>query len=134
MRNLWVLVLLILMASLVTACGKDEKKEAKDAYLTVSVENAYNRPAGAILVDVREQAEWAGGHPDGAILVPLSTFEQLAPTVLTDKNAEIYVICNSGNRSRTASQQLVDWGYTHVYNVDGGYQAWMRAQYPIGMD
>jgi rhodanese-related sulfurtransferase len=136
MHKVWILVLVVLVAVIAAACSSDDDKkdEDKPAYPTVSVTDAYNRPAEAILIDVREQSEWAGGHPVGSILVPLSTFDQLAPTVLTDKNAEIYVICNSGNRSRDAAQRLIDLGYTHVYNVDGGYQAWFRASYPTTLE
>jgi rhodanese-related sulfurtransferase len=101
------------------------------------VQEAYDqikKNGSAVFIDVRESDEWAAGHPSGAILIPLSEFDQAAPAKLSDKNAEIYVICRSGNRSRIASQQLIDMGYTGVFNVDGGYEAWLAASLPTALD
>jgi rhodanese-related sulfurtransferase len=41
------------------------------------------------------------------------------------------VICNSGNRSRVASEALVQMGFSSVYNVSGGIQDWLRADLPV---
>jgi len=57
------------------------------------------------------------------MLIPVDVIETEAPVKLTDKNAEIFVYCRSGNRSVTASQALVELGYTNVYNL-GGINDW----------
>ncbi|MCZ7538689.1 MAG: rhodanese-like domain-containing protein [Anaerolineae bacterium] len=41
------------------------------------------------------------------------------------------MICNSGNRSRVAAEALIRLGYSQVYNVDGGIQAWRKAGLPV---
>ena len=85
----------------------------------------------AQFLDVREPDEWATtGVPPGAVLIPLGEVEQRAAAEL-DKDRAVYVICNSGNRSRTASEILVGLGFTQVYNVDGGIQAWLQAGLPV---
>ncbi len=121
---------------LLTACGNDKKNEKANSavtYTTVSVTEAHDRLSqtpGALIVDVRQPEEWtATGVPVGARLIPLPDFEQRAPTELP-KDQDIYVICNSGNRSRTASDMLIKLGYTRVFNVDGGIQAWLTAGLP----
>ncbi len=56
--------------------------------------------------------------------------ETRAPVELAAERA-VYVICNSGNRSRTASDTLIRLGFTEVYNVDGGIQARLKAGLPV---
>ena len=101
---------------------------------TVNVETAYERlkvEKDAQIVDVREPSEWAAtGVPPGAVLIPLGEIEGRALAEL-DKDKPVYVICNSGNRSRTASAILVKLGFARVYNVDGGIKAWIKAGLPV---
>jgi rhodanese-related sulfurtransferase len=109
---------------------------ATPAYVNVDVNTAYERlgvmdEGAPQIVDVREPAEWAAtGVPVGAVLIPLGELEQRAASELA-KDRAVYVICNSGNRSRTGSQILVDLGYEEVYNVEGGIQAWLAAALPV---
>ena len=73
---------------------------------------------GATLVDVREPSEFAGGHVEGAINVPLRSISSAEKT-LTDKNAALYVYCLSGGRSSRACSQLKSMGYSNVTNIGG---------------
>jgi phage shock protein E len=113
--------------------GSDDNDNSSTAYTTLNVEDAYDRFSqanGAVIVDVRNPDEWATtGIPPGAALIPLPEFEQRGPAELP-KDQEIFVICNSGNRSRTASQILIEAGYTDVINIDGGIQEWLQAGLP----
>ena len=72
-----------------------------------------------ILVDVRTTEEFQEEHIPGAILVPIDELETLAPEMMPDKEATYIVYCRSGNRSATAAQQLVDWGYKNIYDMGG---------------
>ena len=126
------LVILLALVSTAAACG-DSNDNQPATFQTLTVQAAYDqlsKNGTAVIVDVRNPEEWtATGIPTGAKLIPLPEFGNRAPNELP-KDQDIYVICNSGNRSRVASQQLIDLGYTHVYNVDGGIQAWLSAQLP----
>lgn len=84
---------------------------------------------GAYMLDVRTPAEYAEGHIDGAVLVPL----QELPNRLSEvpKDQDVYVICRSGNRSAQASQILADAGYSRIINVSGGITDWQAAGYPV---
>jgi rhodanese-related sulfurtransferase len=104
------------------------------AYETVDVQTAFDALGSgedAQIVDVREPVEWAetGIAPD-AVLIPLAEVESRAPDELA-ADRPVYVICRSGNRSRTASETLVGLGYAQVYNVDGGITAWLEAGLPV---
>jgi len=75
-----------------------------------------------VLIDVREPHEFARGHVKGAVNVPLG---QLAAKIGKFRaDAETYVICQSGSRSRAAVGALQRAGFANVYNVKGGTSAW----------
>lgn len=76
-----------------------------------------------VILDVRTQAEYDEGHIPGAILIPHDTVTTAAEDALPDKGQLILVYCRSGNRSKQASQTLVDLGYTNVVEF-GGINSW----------
>ena len=85
-------------------------------------------PADAVLLDVREPDEWAAGHAEGAVHVPLAD----VPARLGDlpPATPLYVICRSGARSGRAVQWLSQQG-VDVVNVSGGMQAWAASGRPM---
>ena len=78
---------------------------------------------GIILLDVRTKEEYIEKHLPKSILIPLNTLASEASRKLPQKNAEIFVYCRSGNRSKTAVRILLKQGYTNVYNL-GGIVRW----------
>lgn len=76
-----------------------------------------------VILDVRTQAEYDESHIPGAILIPHDTVATAAEDALPDKGQLILVYCRSGNRSKQASQALVDLGYTNVVEF-GGINSW----------
>ena len=91
--------------------------------------------AGAVLVDVREAAEFARGHAPGARLLPLSRIRAdaagaLATLDLPDTTDELLLICHSGMRSRIAQAALAGHPRVRCVNVAGGMQAWAAAGLP----
>lgn len=82
-----------------------------------------------VLLDVRRPEEFAEGHIEGAINIPL---EDLMANLsqLPDKTAKIIVYCKSGHRAAMATQALIQNGYTTVLNLGGGIGAWIAAELP----
>jgi len=78
----------------------------------------------AVIVDVREQAEWDEQHIDGAIFIPLNQVENRMSDLAQYKYSPIIVQCRSGKRSKVAGAKLINAGFTKVYNLDGGILAW----------
>ena len=77
-----------------------------------------------VILDVREQHEYDSGHIPDAVLLPVGTItEDTAAAVIDDLDTVVLVYCRSGNRSKTASQALVDLGYSNVYEF-GGINDW----------
>jgi len=75
-----------------------------------------------ILLDVRQRAEYEGGHLEGATHIPL--FQTVGRAKELDPEKVLLVYCRCGNRSRLASRLLAAKGFTDVYNVDGGIVGW----------
>lgn len=71
------------------------------------------------IVDVREPAEYKGGHISNAILFPLGTVEKEAEKVLPDKAQLLLVYCRSGRRSKEAAKILANKGYKNVKDFGG---------------
>lgn len=72
-----------------------------------------------IILDVRTQAEYDEGHIPNAILLPDNEIQNKAESILTDKKQTILVYCRSGNRSKSASKELIGLGYEKVYDFGG---------------
>lgn len=83
--------------------------------------------AGARLVDVRSPGEHAQAHVPGAVNVPL---EQVPTTGLAWSGQQVWVICQSGNRSLRAAQALAAMGVDAV-SVADGTEGWQRSGRPV---
>ena len=83
---------------------------------------------GALLVDVREEHEYAEVHAQGAQLLPLSEFEARFSELPRDR--PLVMICRSGARSARAGAHLLAQGYGEVVNLQGGTLGWMDAGLP----
>jgi len=94
-------------------------------YRKITPEQAKERidAGGVILLDVRTQEEYDAGHIEGSTLIPLAELKDRAESELPDKAAEILVYCRSGNRSKTASEELLQMGYVNVSDM-GGINDW----------
>lgn len=85
----------------------------------------------AAVVDVREPHEWKEGHIPNAFLVSLGELEEKIPKLIADRNRPIVVTCQMGTRTPAACRKLTEMGYTRVYFLKGGMQAWEDENLPI---
>ncbi len=83
-----------------------------------------------LLIDVREESEFAAGHIPGAIHLSKGVIERDIETVVPDPNKEILLYCGGGFRSALSAENLQRMGYKNVVSVDGGWRAWTEADYP----
>ncbi|MHA6252354.1 rhodanese-like domain-containing protein [Oceanobacillus sp. CAU 1775] len=100
--------------------GSDELEIEEPFDSTISPSELDSRTG--LILDVREAAEYAFGHIEGAHSIPLGELE--SRIVDLDKEQEIYVICRTGSRSDLASKLLANNGFTKVYNVLPGMNEW----------
>jgi phage shock protein E len=83
--------------------------------------------SGTTLIDVRTAAEFSAGHLAEAVNIDVqaATFAQKIAALDHSKSYAIY--CHSGNRSQTAKTAMQKAGFTHVFDLAGGIQAWQSA-------
>lgn len=120
-----LLILCITFICILSGCGNADSvqnTEQKSGYKQVSMEEGLElmeADSDYILLDVRRDDEFEEGHIPGAINIPNESIGTEEIAELPDKNQTIYVYCRSGNRSKQASQKLVDLGYTDVIEFGG---------------
>lgn len=92
-------------------------------------------PSEGFVLDVREDDEWAAGHVEGALHIPMSDFVNRFGdlTEAAPDGARVHVMCRVGGRSAQVTQYLVRQGIDAV-NIDGGMQAWDGAGRPMVTD
>ena len=84
-----------------------------------------------VILDVRTAEEFAAGHLLGAINIDFNTADYEAKIAALDKGKVYLVHCASGVRSARACQKLVSLGFPKLYNLPGGFRAWVKAGKPV---
>jgi rhodanese-related sulfurtransferase len=95
------------------------------------VKKKIDRGEKFILVDVREESEFARDHLPGAIHLGKGIIERDIEARVPDTNAEIVLYCGGGFRSALAADNLQKMGYTNVISMDGGIRDWREKKYPL---
>ncbi|MES2406154.1 MAG: rhodanese-like domain-containing protein [Pseudomonadota bacterium] len=111
--------------------------EAKTQIKETDANNAATRiDIGAIVIDVREPAEFDAGHLPNAVNIPRGVleFKTGEHPALSDKEAEILLYCKTGGRSALASLSLQRLGYINPISMAGGFDAWVNAGQKVVKD
>jgi rhodanese-related sulfurtransferase len=85
----------------------------------------------AVIVDIRDQGEYAAGHIMNAKSIPAKVFADRKNDLEKLKSAPIIVSCDTGQRAGTAAQKLREMGFNEVYVLTGGLNAWREAGLPV---
>ncbi len=85
----------------------------------------------ALVLDVREQAEFAQSHILNSRGLPLSQLEARLVDIEKFKDKPVIVYCASGSRSASAAATLRKHGFSNVVNLSGGFAAWRQAGLPV---
>jgi rhodanese-related sulfurtransferase len=87
-----------------------------------------------LLVDVREESEFAKDHLPGAMHLGKGVIERDVETRVPDPNTPMVLYCGGGFRSAMAADNLQKMGYTNVLSMDGGVREWREKNYPMTRD
>ena len=122
--------LLVLGVVLISGCADQE--EGQTGYVDVSAAEAkdlIDNNTDLVIIDV--SPNYDNGHIPGAInyYVGDGSLDDAIPTL--DKNKKYLVYCHVDSASISGAQKLIDAGFTTVYRLEGNYQAWVDAGYPI---
>jgi rhodanese-related sulfurtransferase len=107
--------------------------DAKSRVEEMDIE-AYKKMAAAkephLLIDVREESEWAAGHAAGAMHLSKGTIERDIENKVPDKEAKLVLYCGGGFRSALVADNLQKMGYTNAISLDGGWRAILDSGLP----
>ena len=109
-------------------------EDAKKRVREVSIEDTKARlDCGDkfVLVDVREESEYAKDHLPGAIHLGKGVIERDIEERVPELNTPIVLYCGGGYRSALAADNLQKMGYTNVLSMDGGIRGWREKHYPL---
>jgi rhodanese-related sulfurtransferase len=84
-----------------------------------------------VLVDTREESEWAAGRAAGAIHLGKGIIERDIERTIPDRATTLVLYCGGGFRSALAGDALQKMGYADVISLDGGWKAWSAAGLPV---
>ena len=84
-----------------------------------------------LLIDVREDHEFAAGHAAGATHLSKGIIERDIEVKVPDKDAKLVLYCGGGYRSALVADALNKMGYTDAISLDGGWRAWTGAGMPV---
>src|ERR1700738_4778873 len=108
---------------------QDAKKNVKETNVA-EVKRRADAGEKFLLVDVREDNEWAKGHLPGAVHLGKGIIERDIEQRLPDSSAKVILYCGGGFRSALAAENLQKMGYTNVESMDGGWKGWVDAGLP----
>jgi len=131
-------LVMITLAFVLAACGTkilppSEKNAGEEAgYKMISVDELSQALKAKDFLFVNVHIPLEGNIPETDMEIAYNQIEKQISKFPVDKNAKIILYCRSGSMGNTAAQTLANLGYTNVFNLDGGYNAWEAAgnQFP----
>jgi len=112
----------------------DDAKSRVAQTTVADVKRKLDRGEKVILIDVREESEFASDHLPGAIHLGKGIIERDIEARVPDLNAPVVLYCGGGFRSALAADNLQKMGYTNVISMDGGIREWREKNYPLTRD
>lgn len=109
-------------------------QDAKTRIREVSIDDVnarLDRGQKFVLIDVREQSEYAKDHLPGAIHLGKGVIERDIEERVPDLNTPLVLYCGGGFRSALAADNLRKMGYTNVLSMDGGIRGWREKGLPL---
>ncbi len=126
----WILIAVaftagaMLMWPAVSAGGRTGSLKATEAVMLMNREKA-------VVVDVCDATEFAGGHVIGAKNLPLGDLEAKLPGAVKNKATPVILVCATGARSNRALAIAKKLGYENAHSLSGGMGAWRAASLPV---
>ena len=119
-KGLIIMLLISLSLFGMTACdGENGKATTYEQITAEQAKTIMDTEKDYVIIDARTEEEFAEGHIENAILIPEYEIANRAEKELPDKEQLILVYCRSGRRSKIASEELVNLGYTNVKEFGG---------------
>lgn len=124
MKKLLLLTTFIAML-MISACSSEQ------GYTDISVFELQTMMENEEFLFVNTHIPFEGNILGTDLAMPYDEIDQYVSLLPADKDAKIVLYCRSGNMSTIAAKELVKLGYTNVFELDGGFNAWERADLPM---
>jgi rhodanese-related sulfurtransferase len=111
----------------------DAKKRVQETTVD-DVKAKLDRKQKFLLIDVREESEYAKDHLPGAIHLGKGIIERDIEERVPDHNTTMILYCGGGFRSALAADNLQKMGYTQAISMDGGIRGWREKGFPLVKD
>jgi rhodanese-related sulfurtransferase len=108
----------------------DARKRIREVEID-QVKAMLDRKDKFLLIDVREESEYAKDHLPGAIHLGKGIIERDIEERVPDLSAPLVLYCGGGYRSALAADNLQKMGYTSVLSMDGGIRGWREKGFPL---
>ena len=112
---------------------EDAKKRIRETTID-DVKAKLDRGEKFLLIDVREEIEYAADHLPGAIHLGKGVIERDVEARVPDQNTPMVLYCGGGFRSALAADNLQKMGYTNVLSMDGGVRGWREKGFSFTKD
>ena len=109
---------------------EDAKKRIREVSID-DVKTKLDRGEKFLLVDVREESEYAADHLPGAVHLGKGVMERDVEDRVPDQNTPMVLYCGGGFRSALAADNLQKMGYTQVLSMDGGIRGWREKGFTL---
>lgn len=106
-----------------------EQARAQIKEISISELLEHNQPY--VLLDIREDHEWANGHLPEAMHLGKGIIERDIEQTVADTKQKIVLYCGGGYRSALSAHTLQQMGYSNVYSLIGGYREWCERKLPL---
>ena len=114
------------------AIVNDARKKVRECTVE-DVKSRLDKGETLLIVDVREESEFARDHIPGAIHLGMGIIERDIEVKIPQTDKEIILYCGGGFRSALAAENLGRMGYTKVISMDGGIRTWKEKGYPLSV-
>ena len=125
MKTTLKLSILVLITVLGISCNTKSQSQL-DAITVLTPSEFKAKSANQTIIDIRTPEEFNQGHIEGAVNINYFDDNFLDQIAKYDKNQPIFIYCRSGNRTTAASKKAADFGFTQIYDLEGGILYWMK--------
>ena len=112
---------------------EDTRKRIREVTID-DVKAKLDRKEKFLLIDVREESEYAADHLPGAVHLGKGIIERDVEARVPDQNTPLVLYCGGGFRSALAADNLQKMGYTQVLSMDGGIRGWREKGFSLTKD
>jgi len=112
------------------AIAHNAKKNVKETTV-LDVKSRLDKGENLLLIDVREESEFATDHIPGAIHLSKGVIERDIELAVPELTTEIILYCGGGFRSALSAENLARMGYSNVISMDGGIRVWRENGFPL---